>query len=167
MRVILAIVLTTLLGSVHAPVHINNQSSAQPEMVETVQQVTEPTVAEIPTETTAVVETPAPVIEQVQEISTCESEIAKYDWNQSVALAVMYAESGGNTYALNDNYLTADYSVGCFQINLYGSNALYRPSEYELYDPAINVAYAYKLYTGNGRSFIGQWGVCRSKVACY
>ena len=107
------------------------------------------------------------IVEPVQEQSTCESEIAKYDWDQSTALAVMYAESTGDPSALNDNPLTFDYSVGCFQINLFGNNARNRPSEQELYNPSVNVAFAYRLYVSNKYSFIGQWGVCRSKVACY
>lgn len=98
---------------------------------------------------------------------TCESEIAKYNWDYQTAVAVSQAESALNPIALNDNPATRDYSVGCMQINLYGANARYRPSESELKDPAINIAYAYKLYSGNGNSFIGQWGVCRSKVKCY
>lgn len=100
-------------------------------------------------------------------VKTCESEIAKYNWDYQTAVNVARAESGLNPHALNDNPATGDYSVGCMQINLYGENARYRPSEAELKDPAINVAYAYKLYSGNGNSFIGQWGVCRGKVECY
>lgn len=98
---------------------------------------------------------------------TCESEIVKYNWNHTVALAVARAESGLDHQALNNNPSTGDYSVGCMQINLYGENAKYRPGEEELKNPAVNIAYAYKLYSGNGNSFIGQWGVCRSKVKCY
>ena len=99
--------------------------------------------------------------------SSCENELKKYDWDYSTALAVAKAESGLNPLALNDNPATGDYSVGCFQINLYGANAYSRPSEAELKNPAINVAFAHKIYTSNGNSFIGQWGVCRSKVQCY
>lgn len=97
----------------------------------------------------------------------CESEIVKYNWDHKTAIAVAKAESGLTPTALNDNPLTGDYSVGCMQINIYGSNAKSRPSEQELKDPAVNVAFAWKLYTSNGNSFIGQWGVCRSKVQCY
>lgn len=107
-----------------------------------------------------------PEISQAPE-ATCESEINKYSWDQLTAIAVARAESGMNPLAKNDNPATGDYSIGCFQINLYGSNALYRPSEAELYNPEINVAYAWKLYTSNRNSFIGQWGVCISKVMCY
>lgn len=153
-----ALILTALLPNTTS-VHINNSTTPT---VETQAIETLP----LPNETVVVTVEPE-VVEIVQEQSTCESEIAKYDWDQSTALAVMYAESTGDPSALNDNPLTFDYSVGCFQINLYGRNALNRPSEQELYDPSINVAYAYRLYTSNGNSFIGQWGVCRSKVACY
>lgn len=97
----------------------------------------------------------------------CVSEIAKYDWQQSVAIAVATAESGLSTTVVNDTPATGDYSIGCFQINIYGANARNRPSESELMNAATNVAYAYRLYAGNGNSFIGQWGVCRAKVACY
>ena len=99
--------------------------------------------------------------------STCEREIAKYNWNHNTALAVARAESGLSPIALNNDPSTGDYSVGCLQINIYGGNARTRPSEQELYDPVINVAFAYRLYVGNGSSFIGQWGVCRGKVQCY
>lgn len=97
----------------------------------------------------------------------CAAEIVKYDWNVTVATAVARAESGLNPGALNDNPATGDYSVGCFQVNIYGANARTRPSEGELKNAATNVAWAYNNYKANGSSFIGQWGVCRSKVACY
>lgn len=98
---------------------------------------------------------------------SCEAEIAKYNWNIAVATAVARAESGLNPGALNNNPATGDYSVGCFQINIYGANARTRPSEAALKNAATNVEWAYKIYSGNGGSFIGQWGVCRAKVSCY
>lgn len=100
-------------------------------------------------------------------VGSCEAEIAKYDWTQSVALAVAQAESGMNTAALNDNPSTRDYSVGCFQINIYGRNAANRPGEAALKNAQINVQFAYNLYVSNGHSFKGQWGVCNRGVACY
>lgn len=98
---------------------------------------------------------------------SCHAEIAKYDWNHSVATAVMMAESGGDPGNLNDNPATGDYSVGCFQVNIYGANARSRPSEAALKNAATNVEFAYRIYKGNGSSFLGQWGVCRAKVSCY
>lgn len=100
-------------------------------------------------------------------VGDCAAEIAKYDWNVNVATAVARAESGLNAGSLNNNPSTGDYSVGCFQVNLYGANARTRPSEAQLKNAAINVQWAYNNYVANGHSFIGQWGVCRSKVACY
>lgn len=109
---------------------------------------------------------PTPV-EPVVAHATCESEIQKYQWDYNTAIAVARAESGLNPNALNNNPATGDYSVGCFQINLFGGNAASRPSEQDLRNPAVNVEFAYKLYSSNGHSFLGQWGVCRGKVACY
>lgn len=98
---------------------------------------------------------------------SCEAEIAKYDWGQATALAVARAESGLNPGAKNDNPATRDYSIGCFQVNIYGANARTRPSEAQLKNAAINVQWAYNNYVANGHSFIGQWGVCNGKVSCY
>jgi len=100
-------------------------------------------------------------------VGDCAAEIAKYNWTHSTAIAVARAESGLNPGSLNDNPATGDYSVGCFQVNIYGANAASRPSEAALKNAAVNVAFAHKIYVGNGNSFIGQWGVCRAKVACY
>lgn len=97
----------------------------------------------------------------------CASEIAKYNWTHSVALAVATAESGLRTDAVNNTPATGDYSIGCFQINIYGANAASRPSEAALKDAATNVAFAHGIYTRNGNSFLGQWGVCKTKVSCY
>jgi hypothetical protein len=65
----------------------------------------------------------------------------------------MMKESGNNPKTLNDNPATGDYSVGCFQINLLGNLRYTRPSEESLYDPQVNVAYAYKMYVSQGRQF--------------
>jgi hypothetical protein len=124
----------------------------------------------------AATETPEPQAQQAQQpvqptptvpTGSCEAEISKYDWSQTVALEVSTAESGLDPGQVNYNPSTYDYSVGCFQVNIWGANALTRPSEAELKVASINVAWAYKIYAANGHSFIGQWGVCRHKVACY
>lgn len=96
----------------------------------------------------------------------CAAEIAKYNWGQSTALAVARAESGMRPGVINNNPGTGDYSIGCFQVNIYGANARNRPSQAELINAATNVRWAYNNYVGNGYSFIGQWGVCR-KISCY
>lgn len=113
---------------------------------------------------------PEPIKETVAHPIGCEQYrqlLSQYDWNVSVAMAIMKAESSCNSQVVNRNQNTRDYSVGLFQINLYGANARTRPSETELKDPATNIAWAYRIYQGNGKSFIGQWGVCRAKVSCY
>lgn len=102
-----------------------------------------------------------PLTFKPKETVNCMSEIAKYDWQQDIAIAVMKAESGGNANAKNNNPATGDYSIGCFQINIYGANARSRPSELELYDPKVNVAFAYRLYSSSG--WQNQWGAYRNK----
>lgn len=90
--------------------------------------------------------------------------VERYEWNADIVLAIMEAESGCDTSVVNDNPATGDYSVGLMQINIYGANAKYRPSEQALKDPATNIAYAYSLWKSSG--FQSQWGVCR-KIKCH
>lgn len=71
------------------------------------------------------------------------------------AKRVMLCESGGNPAARNTT--PPDYSIGLFQINLYGANAQYRPSEAYLLDGANNIAYAAQLRRASGW---GPWGTC-------
>jgi len=97
---------------------------------------------------------------------TCLEEIVKYNWHQGIAIAVATAESGMRPGIVNHNPATQDYSVGCFQVNLWGDLAKSRPSEEQLRDAAVNVKWAYDNYIRNGRSFKGQWGVCGVKVDC-
>lgn len=97
---------------------------------------------------------------------SCAEEIVKYKWPQSVAIAVASAESGMRPGVVNNNPSTGDYSIGCFQVNIYGGNAASRPSQEQLMNAKVNVEWAYNNYVANGHSFIGQWGVCRSKVQC-
>lgn len=97
----------------------------------------------------------------------CAAEIAKYDWGQSVALAVSEAESHFRPGVINNNPGTGDYSVGCFQVNIAGGNARTRPPQEQLIDAAVNVRWAYNNYKANGSSFKGQWGVCLRNVQCY
>jgi hypothetical protein len=90
--------------------------------------------------------------------------IEQYDWNVDTAMEICKHESEGREWVVNDNPATKDYSVGLFQINLFGANAKYRPSEATLKIPEENVAYAYELYKSSG--FQSQWGVCRRDVKC-
>jgi len=93
-------------------------------------------------------------------VLTIEDRIAQYDWDKALAYKIMMCESGGNPNALNDNPKTGDYSVGLFQINLYGDNAKDRPSEDWLKVPENNISYAYELYKKGGFS---HW-TCRGQV---
>lgn len=95
---------------------------------------------------------------------SCEAEIAKYDWPQGLARAVMLAESSGDPNNLNDDASTGDYSVGCFQVNIRGANARTRPSEAELKNAEINVRWSYNHYVALGRTFgtSGGWGAYNS-----
>jgi hypothetical protein len=91
--------------------------------------------------------------------------LLKYDWNVEHARAIMMCESGGNPQRVNDNPKTKDYSVGLYQINLYGGNARTRPSEEWLKIPENNIEYAYKLYKSQGNRFgtTGGWFNCSKK----
>lgn len=97
---------------------------------------------------------------------TCLEEIVKYNWHQGMAIAVATAESGMRPGIVNHNPATQDYSVGCFQVNLWGDLAKSRPSEEQLRDAAVNVKWAYDAYIRNGYSFKGIWGVCGVKLDC-
>ena len=108
----------------------------------------------------------SPVVEEPIK-TPCEQYkdiIRSYDWNDDVAIKIMMAESSCNTEVVNNNPATKDYSIGLFQINIYGGNAKHRPSEKELKDPHTNIEFAYNLYKDYG--FQSQWGVCRKKVNC-
>lgn len=110
----------------------------------------------------AKIEAPAPIV--APEPKTCASEVRKYDWNVPVAHAVMMAESSGNADNLNDNPNTGDYSVGCFQVNIYKELALNRPSEAELKDPEVNVKWSYDHWKTLGGTFgtTAGWGAYNS-----
>lgn len=108
------------------------------------------------------IEAPAPIV--VPPPKTCASEVQKYDWNKQVAHAVMMAESSGDASELNDTPATGDYSVGCFQVNIYKDLARNRPSEAELKNPEVNVQWAYNHYKALGNTFgtTAGWGAFNS-----
>lgn len=91
--------------------------------------------------------------------------IKQYDWDVDLAIKICNAESSGQHRQVFDNPPTRDYSVGLFQINLYGDLKYKRPTEEELKKPDINIAFAYKLYkSGEWKP----WGVCwDGKVKCW
>lgn len=76
----------------------------------------------------------------------------------------MIEESRNNPLVINDNPATGDYSVGCFQINLIGNMRATRPAEHLLLQAEHNVAYAYKMYSEQGRTFCktsGWYNTCK------
>jgi len=78
-----------------------------------------------------------------------ESYINKYEWDKSVARAIMHAESNCNTNAVGDNRVIGGIyapSCGLFQVRTLAG----RPSCEELKNPETNVAWAYRLYSANG-----------------
>jgi len=188
---VVAVITALLLSNFTTTTPTALYSQEQPTVIEQVSSAvtksaaapeTPPTVAEPAPAGAPVPEEPA-VATQPAPVATCASEIGKYStWNQTVAQAVMMAESGGNANTLNNNLSTGDYSIGCFQINLLGSN-LYSKHRIAvqlgytgavevdglttwLKNPVNNVAMANQLYT-----LAGQWSdwrvTCSTKVACY
>jgi hypothetical protein len=116
-----------------------------------------------------------------EQAPTCESEVRKYDWPQTIAYNVMMAESRNNPGNHNDNLNTGDYSIGCFQINLLGDanlRAKYRDAQAHGYtgDMSVaslemwfktasnNVAVAYTMWRSSGWQ---PWQyTCIHKVVC-
>jgi len=107
---------------------------------------------------------PAPAVVHPVGCSNYSDLVGKYDWNQSVALAVAKAESSCNPNAVGDNYVIGGIyapSCGLFQIRTLPG----RPSCEELKNPETNVAWAYRLYNASGWQ---PWSVCnKGIVSCY
>lgn len=109
---------------------------------------------------------PAPEPQPVQHPVGCENYqhlINQYNWNKTVMTAICQAESSGNPSAVGDTRVIGGIyapSCGLFQIRTLQG----RPSCEALKDPATNVAWAYRIYLGQGYN---AWSVCRSKVSCY
>lgn len=170
MKILLAVVFSAaLIWLTHeSPVHINN--STQSTKVQTVQ-------AKLPekqpqTAAVAVVEEkaptkPQPVVEpeKVSHPIGCENYrhlISQYDWNDEVMLQIANKESGCNPSAVGDTRVIGGIyapSCGLFQVRTLSS----RPPCAALKDPATNIAWAYRIYQGQGYK---AWSVCNFKVKC-
>jgi len=66
------------------------------------------------------------------------------------AIRIASCESSLQWWRINDTPSTGDYSIGIFQINLYGSLAKNRPSKEWLLNYKNNIDYAYKMYKAQG-----------------
>lgn len=90
--------------------------------------------------------------------------VSKYNWNVETFLRIAAAESGCNPYQVGDNYVINGLhapSCGLFQVRTLQG----RPSCEELKDPATNIAWAYRIYQGQGLS---AWSVCSNgRAHCY
>lgn len=182
MRTIIATVLAVLTAMLLLSLQITPDTANKSQLIEP--HIPEP----VAVVATAVVEQPvqsAPIVEPTPEPpATCASEIEKYgEWNQSIAHAVMMAESSNRADNHNDNVSTGDNSIGCFQINLLGYDNLlakYRDAVTEGYmgemtvdqltawlkDARNNVAVAHRMYVKSGWQ-PWQHTTCRYKVQCY
>lgn len=82
----------------------------------------------------------------------CEAyreEISKYEWDVNLMMAIMKAESSCVPTKVGDNYPIRGLhapSCGLFQVRTLSS----RPSCQALKDPATNIAWAYRIYQGQG-----------------
>lgn len=117
---------------------------------------------------------PAPAVDPVAEVAPAPAYsatdcdqfrplISQYSWNVDVALQVCQAESGGNPNNENatDYHVVCSGSRGLFQIGCDSTD------DYaDMFDPATNIAQAFKLYASRGWE---PWGAttCAYKVACY
>lgn len=86
-------------------------------------------------------------------------ELEKYDWDTELMYKIMLCESGGNPEAMNT--VAPDFSVGLFQVNLYGKLAETRPSKEWLLVPENNISYAHTIFKEQG---YGAWLNCWDKV---
>jgi hypothetical protein len=181
-----ATVLITVSKPAQVTVHnfdsiaISEQVSAQSATAETKPTDTKP--ADAPATIQAAPAQKAVETTQAVPVATCASEIGKYSsWSQNAAYNVMMQESRNDPNILNDNPMTGDYSVGCFQINLINANLndKYRvattlgytgglaiePMVAWLKDPVNNVAMANALYNRAGNW--GDWKITCTIVQCY
>lgn len=87
-----------------------------------------------------------PVVGRGGSLSGCEAYrplVSQYAWDTRIAMAIMRAESGCNPMAANltDSHATCKGSFGLFQIACFDG---------QVYDPAQNVAIAYRKYKASG-----------------
>lgn len=74
------------------------------------------------------------------------SEFQKYSWSVTTAVAICQAESGGNPYAISPTCDRGLMQVNCIHSDMVSGNLS------ALYDPATNIAVAYRIYSSAGWS---------------
>lgn len=138
------------------------QAAAPEKVAEVTQALTEQKVEVVPEPQP----TPQVEVAQVSHPIGCENYrhlISQYDWNVDTFLQIAHAESGCNPSAVGDNRVIGGIyapSCGLFQVRTLSS----RPPCEELKDPATNIAWAYRIYQGQG---LGAWSVCKTVVNCW
>lgn len=107
---------------------------------------------------------PEPVITHPTGCENYRQLVAQAGLPVDIFLRIASAESGCNPYAVGDQFeINGIYAPSCglFQIRTLAG----RPSCEELKDPATNIAWAYRIYQGQG---LGAWSVCTNgKANCY
>jgi hypothetical protein len=156
MKHLIHAVIITCIGTIL--ISLNNKP-INPPVTETVpethteasQELLEPIVADIPQPAQEAIVEPVQTVNQVQANVTynsvgCENYrhlVEQYDWDVRIALAVMKAESGCNPQAYNpEAHRGCNGSLGLFQIACVHHDSTF--------DPAGNVASAYRIYSSGG-----------------
>lgn len=173
MKKLFSALIITCLGTILIGLNTKEHNPPLPEAVqpetshvEAVQEPIEPVSVPEPIQAVeTLVEAPSAPVEQVpvveQTINQAEANVVlnpvgcanyrhlveQYDWDVSIAMAVMQAESGCNPGAENwsDSHGSCSGSKGLFQLACFWPGALGYSYE-SLYDPASNVAMAYQIY---------------------
>ena len=88
--------------------------------------------------------------------------VSEFDWDVSIAMAVMRAESGCRPDAYNGSNYNGSNDAGLFQINsIHVESGLITDSG--RMDAKENVRAAYAIYRGSGWK---AWSVCSAKINC-
>lgn len=166
-RFLTAVLLSALLLTLHGT-PINN-SQAKVAVAKPARQVHQKVTA--PAQVARQVETSVPQVPAPQTVTGCEAYrnmLAQYSWNVEVALQVMEAESTYKGIPCNpaadnadDYHPTCLGSRGLFQIGCDSTD-----NYAGMFDPATNIAQAYRLYASRGWQ---PWSstTCAVKVRCY
>jgi len=148
MRILIAAVFSALLLMLHGtPVH---KQAVHRASVRKTTAVAKPSATQ-----KAVLPQPVKVASATLVVQGCNAYIElidQYNWDVHIAEAVMRAESGCNPNATSRPNWNGTVDRGLFQVNSIHADMVSSLSA--LYDPATNVATAYRIYSGGGW---GRW----------